>query len=57
MGRFFERLKTALGIAPGDKQVFPDSEGKVSTMLPAMDQKSDEGILNSERHSWKSVKS
>jgi hypothetical protein len=57
MGQFFERLKTALGIAPGGKQVFPDSNGKVTAMLPAMDKKSDEGILNSERHSWKSVKS
>ena len=52
MGRFFERLKTALGIAPGGKQVILDSDGKVSAMLPAMAQKSDEGILNAEKYDF-----
>ena len=52
MGRFFERLKTALGIAPGGKPVILDSDGKVSAMLPVMAQKSDEGILNAERYDF-----
>jgi len=52
MGRFFERLKTALGKAPGGKQVFLDSDGKVSAILPAMAQKSDEGILNAEKYDF-----
>jgi len=51
MGRFFESLKTALGIAPGGKQVVLDSDGKVSAVLPAM-AKSDEGILNAEKYDF-----
>ena len=66
MGRFFERLKTALGKAPGGKQEFLDSDGKVSAVLPenspahpyfspdplSMAQKSVEGILNAEKYDF-----